>query len=284
MKDENIGKRIRMLRKSKNMSIDQLIWHIYEKTGSLMDEKTIRRVENSATIPGLETLKKIAAGLGFDISGLNDDITVLVTLMFGSNADLYLGKQDAEYEIDSGKEDQSIVDQVYTRSNLEKVNTAAYHVLFPKERDLFLSDHGYSSVNAEKMFQYPIMTLFEFLIYLPLMDPFYLSMALSAFSLDYGGPLRYQYILKRLTDIYLLIPDGPAKNAADKTVKEVRYEYIKNELTKLSDNSENLTHSIYEDAKIGYDEFAEYFEKITKLIDISLVFRNQMNPDQQEAE
>lgn len=202
--NQNIGMRIRTMREARNMTRQNFIDCINTAENTMLDETMLRKIENGILIPKIDTIGKIVVELGFDVPDLNDDLALLAPL---------LSEDDCKYN---------------SQKDFELVNSklSEYRVLFPKERDEFLPESEKMTGIYKKMHDYPIMTLFEFMIYLPLMDIKNVYQTLGGINLEYCGLESCDYILSQLKQLYDDIPNSPEKRAADRIAIGVQYQTV----------------------------------------------------------
>lgn len=255
-KTDKVGARLRAARTGQDLSIQKLVDKIYENCGEMIDEKTIRRIENGEAVPNYNTLKKVIDGLAIDVEDLDDELKVLMPLMAVEN------NEETKEE------------------NLEiaKLKSDLYSVLFPKNRDKFRIDNDNTEDSYKSWFKYPIMTLFEFLIYLPLMNIRSVYDVLGRIWLGYNDTHDYVYVLEKLKYLYDSIPESEAKNAARNEIKKIQYETILNSTIHKAEDMDVIPpelkkdihasdlvgdqNAVYEFDESGHNDYVKQIDKM----------------------
>ncbi len=190
--NEAVGNNIRNLRKSKNVTQEQLIEAIGDENLSL---STLKRIESGNGGFNVGRLSLICKALDCELMDLFDQEQTKVAI---ENYCRLI-------------EDEGAVQYVADRQRL----------FYPKP-----SDHPLLQ-------GLPITSLLQFIIYLPLMDEFWLYDCLQ--RIEGSGFDNDHYILGRLAFLYKMIPESDAKGYADEMARRCTYDnfmrYISSEST-----------------------------------------------------
>ena len=182
----DIGERIANLRRKLKLTQETLVEQVGEEYISL---STLKRIESGKGRLDLLRLKRICDVLKCSITDLIEDNELREYLRIC-------------FPDEEGEESEKNI-----RATLEE-----QIVFYPK-----VSDNSLLSTM-------PILTLLQFVIYLPLIPEHILYDSLKAFS---GQAFGYEfYVAKQLRRLYKSIPDSDAKRYADCEAKRCTYEYL----------------------------------------------------------
>lgn len=202
--NEAVGNNIRNLRKTKNVTQEQLIEAIGDENLSL---STLKRIESGNGGFNVGRLSHICKALNCELIDLFDQEQTKAVI---ENYCRLI-------------EDKGAVQYVADRQRL----------FYPKSSDHLL------------LRGLPITSLLQFIIYLPLMDEFWLYDCLQ--RIDGNGFDNDHYILGKLAFLYMMIPESDAKVYADEMARRCTYNnfmrYISSESTEEDDellNPENM--------------------------------------------
>lgn len=179
---KHVGIQIRKFRNLRGLTMEQLVEAIGDQNISV---STLQRLEKGQTRLNTELLKAVAGVLDLELYDL-------------------IGREDLSFDVDQYVKNKD-EDPKYT----EYVNDKQ-KLFYP---DLRCKDF----LNWQ---HYPIRTLAEFIIYLPLMDPARLADVLFRIAGDTFE--REDYLLQEVAYLYEGIPDTKAKRYADYQAAKMR--------------------------------------------------------------
>lgn len=215
---EHVGIQIRKFRNLRGLTMEQLVEAIGDQNISI---STLQRLEKGQTRLNTELLKAVASALDVELYDLVDR----EGLSFDVNQYVEYMEEDPKYT--------------------EYLND---------KQKLFYPDLRCKQLlNWE---HYPIKTLAEFIIYLPLMDPARLADVLFRIAGDTFD--REDYLLQEVAYLYESIPDSKAKQFADYQAAKMRL----SELLKDCNNAyteDEIKEMLSDEMSDMYDEY----QKIT---------------------
>ncbi len=214
---ERLGANIRTLRLANNMSQEELA----EKAN--INENTVKNIEsNKGNNVKLDTIVKIADALECDVITLIDGCTI------------YDDENDISYyrKNDEGRE----------AGKNRRVDIDIHRMYYPPISKVLDGDY------------YQIMTLMEFIIYLPL---FNYSDLIEMSSRITCGVINYEdYIIKQIDYAYKNIPESDAKKYADDALEEIKH------VRKRC----NYSSDFYEDKFQEYDAYVQLVEQKREML------------------
>ena len=221
-----LGERIVSKRRIAEITQEELIERIGEENLSL---STLKRIEEGTGHLNLENILLIANAMGYKLKDLieNDSLRTILEKRY--------------YDPDTEEED-----------NRKEIDYAVYR------QQLFYPE----PFKGSYFDYYPITTLLQFIVYLPLMDEEWLYHCLWLIEGDrFGGE---EYVLDKLRMLFRTIPESKAKCYADYVAQKYTFEYYKEyhskDATELDNeliNSEERRKELIE----WHDEYVNVIEK-----------------------
>ena len=216
---KDLGKRIAAKRHLAGITREGLIERIGDDNMSL---PTLNRIERGDSHLNLDFLTMIAEAMGYKLQDLIDDESIR------SNAEKLYFDPQADHD-----------------DNRMEIDCAVY------KQQLFYP----MPLKGSFYDNYPIKTLLQLILYLPLLDERLLYDSL----LRIGGDLfrNEEYVLDQLLFLYKSIPESDAKRFADSAVKEYTYENFKNFYAEGTTESDRIwmDPERCDEVFIGYDAY-----------------------------
>ena len=221
-----LGERIASKRRIAGITQEELIERIGEENLSL---STLKRIEEGTGHLNIENLLLIANAMGYKLKDLIEDDSLRTIL------------EKRYYDPETEEED-----------NRKEIDYAVYR------QQLFYPE----PFKGSYFDFYPITTLLQFIVYLPLMDEEWLYHCLWLIEGDrFGGE---EYVLDKLRVLFRTIPESKAKRYADYAAQKYTFEYYKEyhskDITELDNewmNSEQRRKELIE----WHDEYVDIIER-----------------------